>query len=492
MCGHDNEKEDILKEGGSLKNKGLLNEYIKTVCSQIRWKKAHSSITEEISNHVEDQKQAFIKRGQSLEEAEKNAVLEMGDAVSTGQMLDRVHRPSTDWGVVAIVGICILVNFLIQYYMASNSYGGGYLPPNYYLTRFLGVLPVGVGVMILIYFTDYSILGKYPKLIYGAVLAACVVGFKFLPMLNGKFVHVFYFGILLTALYPAIVYSQRNKGGRGIAFCGAVGVITCMVFAAGPSVISVWIFAVSGGVVITAAVKKNMFNVNKKAALLTVWIPVVIVSILPIVLRWSRTKYFFMTNGMESDIGYFPYIVKQILSGAKFIGEGEIPSGIAQSDGTVAAIEGILPYWRDDSILIYLIHKLGWVAAIAGGLLAVCLIARMFKLALKQKSALGCLTALGVSMAVSFQCLIFFASNLGMWLGSTCPLPLLSPGNMSFIVNMMLMGIILSVYRYKSIKKDRTFEAEGENSSMGKNFEVTVGKWQVIIKAADCNQNGRL
>lgn len=61
-----------------------INEYLKIVCEQIRWKKAHGVISEEIENHIIDQKNAFINEGLDEEAAIDKAILDMGDPVVVG------------------------------------------------------------------------------------------------------------------------------------------------------------------------------------------------------------------------------------------------------------------------------------------------------------------------------------------------------------------------------------------------------------------------
>ena len=38
-----------------------IKQYTHSVCEQIRWKKAHSVISEEIENHIIDQRDTFMK-----------------------------------------------------------------------------------------------------------------------------------------------------------------------------------------------------------------------------------------------------------------------------------------------------------------------------------------------------------------------------------------------------------------------------------------------
>ena len=88
--------------------------YLEKLLSQIRCKKARPYIAEEIRDHIECQIEDNLSDGMSYEEAEKNAVTDMGDPVEVGISLDRIHKPKIAWKLLVIVGILSLLGILIQ------------------------------------------------------------------------------------------------------------------------------------------------------------------------------------------------------------------------------------------------------------------------------------------------------------------------------------------------------------------------------------------
>lgn len=88
--------------------------YLEKLLSQIRCKKARPYIAEEIRDHIECQIADNLSDGMSYEEAEKNAVTDMGDPVEVGISLDRIHKPKIAWKLLVIVGILSLLGILIQ------------------------------------------------------------------------------------------------------------------------------------------------------------------------------------------------------------------------------------------------------------------------------------------------------------------------------------------------------------------------------------------
>ena len=97
-------------------------EYVENVCGQIRWKKVRPAVAEELEAHLDDQRQALMEEGASEEEAVKETLRQMGDPVSTGAQLDRVHRPKPQWAMLAAVGLLLVMGFCFS--LAANLLRG--------------------------------------------------------------------------------------------------------------------------------------------------------------------------------------------------------------------------------------------------------------------------------------------------------------------------------------------------------------------------------
>ena len=88
--------------------------YLNTVQEQIRWKRARQVVVRELGQHLDDQRDAFIEEGKSVEEAERLAVEEMGDPVSVGTELDRIHRPKPQWGLLTTTLVLALLGGFLR------------------------------------------------------------------------------------------------------------------------------------------------------------------------------------------------------------------------------------------------------------------------------------------------------------------------------------------------------------------------------------------
>lgn len=66
---------------------------------------------------------------------------------------------------------------------------------------------------------------------------------------------------------------------------------------------------------------------------------------------------------------------------------------------------------------------------------------------LKQKSLLGTLVSTSVMMTFTLQVIGYVICNLGFQLLSPISFPLISSGSTAMIINLMLIGIMLSVLK---------------------------------------------
>jgi cell division protein FtsW (lipid II flippase) len=103
--------------------------------------------------------------------------------------------------------------------------------------------------------------------------------------------------------------------------------------------------------------------------------------------------------------------------------------------------------WWSDFSLTYLIYQWGLVVGVLLVALFLFLMLKMIRAAMRQKNALGFIISLSAITAIGMQCALFFSANLGICQLVTLPLPLVTTGQTCFIVDMALIGLLLSAYR---------------------------------------------
>lgn len=76
---------------------------------------------------------------------------------------------------------------------------------------------------------------------------------------------------------------------------------------------------------------------------------------------------------------------------------------------------------------------------------------KMFRLTFNLKNQLGMILGVGCSLIFLFQILEYIMMNLGLLLPTTVFLPLFSCGGSGTVISYILLGVLLSVYRYQNL-----------------------------------------
>ena len=445
-----------------------ISEYLKTVCDQIRWKKAHDVISKEIENHIIDQKDAFMANGVEEEMATDQAIKEMGDPIVVGSELDRTYRPKIAWSIIVLTGIVLLLGFAIRIFVSYDT--DMHMP--WKLTNSVISTVLGISCMTLAYFLDFTTLGKYPKTIYFTLIVVIIGAMMVSPVINGRYFYAQFLLLLFPTAFAGIIYNMRTKGYIGIILSGIFFALLAFIGLMIPSFSGVILYSITCLILLTVAIAKGWFNVKKLHSLLLVYIPVIITSVIAIFTtlsspyRLARVQSAFDPSLDSMGAGYIGMITRDMITNAKLFGQGEL--------GVTAGIPVSIVH--TDFLLTYLIHRLGWISFVVVMAVIVSLIVRSFMFCAKQKSVLGKLVSLSVLTTFTIQVVLYVASNLGFQLFSPLTLPLISYGGIATIINMTLIGIMLSVFKSGDLVCDNR-----ETSILTKNKLIAFVDGKIII-----------
>lgn len=424
-----------------------VQQYLETVCSQIRCKKIHADIWEEIENHIIDQKEAYKAQGIDEEVATIKALEQMGDPVIVGTELDRTHRPKPEWSIIALTALLLITGTVIRSFTSLQELNGIEL-----FNKQLFFTLVGLGLMVLFYHMDFTVLGKHPKTVFLllAVVIVFLIGLS-KPAL-GRYRYASYLLLLFPTLFAGVVYSMRNRGYTGIIGCGILFAVSFIISMVIPSTSSCVLLTLSCLIVLTIAISKGWFGVKKLYALLLVYLPVigVLAAIFASGILSERIALAINPSIDPHGKGYTGAIIRQLLSGAQFIGQGNVPEYFQG----VSAPQ-ILPGINSDLLITYIIHRFGWLVFFITAALLILFIVRTFMLCLKQKSVLAQLVSTAITLTFAIQTIFYISVNLGFQLFAPLSLPLISQSSSYLLINMSLVGILLSVFKTGYFIKDK-------------------------------------
>jgi cell division protein FtsW (lipid II flippase) len=429
-----------------------LQEFLQIICKQIRFKSIHKQITKELSDHIDDQKNEYLKQGFDEETASFKALEQMGDPVLVGKELDKTHKPKTEWSILSLAVILVVIGGIIQYFMSGVN-----LNNSNNFSYFLLYAPVGIGIFFFAYFFDYTLFGRYSKITYILMFSITIAGFFIFNRTNGGYRHVYYSFMLFIPIFAAIVYSFRSKGYLGILASGLFYAGTAIIIIFAPSFSGLLLLTASCLVILTIAILKGIFNVNKLAGLAIVFIPTLLTlsfTILNIALTspYKLQRFAIMLNPNQDlrGSGWQFLMIRRLFAASKPLGTATIVGNT-----TNTSIFQFLPGWSTDFSLTYIIVRFGYIPGMILIIVMSILIARMFISVLKQRNIFGFLLSFSAFLAISGQIVLYVLSNLGVIAPFAGNLPFISFGAFGFVVNMALLGLLLSVYRRTGLVNDR-------------------------------------
>ena len=114
-----------------------------------------------------------------------------------------------------------------------------------------------------------------------------------------------------------------------------------------------------------------------------------------------------------------------------------------------------LPGFDNDYIFVSLIASYGVIAGILVIGLFLLLVVKIFRISLGQKNQLGMILGLGCGIVILLQLGMSIALPLGLIPSTAVIMPFFSSGGSGIVISYILLGLVLSVYRYQNILSDK-------------------------------------
>ena len=421
-----------------------MEQFLDTAMDQVRWKRAKAPLRRELETHLLDQQDACLEQGMAPEEAQAEAVRQMGDPVVVGQELDRVHRPQPQWGLLGLTLLLALTGGILRVGLTAA------MPDAIQVSQTVLALLLGCGCLLGAYFLDYTFLGRYARIVYWGAVVLGGLSLIFSPNYNNASYYTRYVVLLYPVAYAALVYALRGKGWKGLALAILGGVPLAVIAMLAPYLLGLVILLVTGALLLLCAAYRDWFGVGRYSATLALVLFLLLCGAL--FLRWGlphfQTRIALLLHP-EADAlgaGYMATAIQSALAGAQWLGEGTI--GGFFGDSTT-------PYWMlvpesgRDALLTTLIHRLGWMPFLALMLTVAGTLAWVLVKCLRQKNELGRLISLAVVLTLGLQAVSSLLLNLGYpFTSGTFPLLV---GNLHSILDMGLLGLALSVFRQEKM-----------------------------------------
>ncbi len=424
-------------------------EYLDTLTEQIHNKYAKEMVRDEITAHIEDQKEAYLLDGKEEKEAEELAVREMGNPVDAGIQLDKVHRPKTDGWMIAGILVLTLAGIVMQIILFSG-WDNAYIAENYPVRTVLYNL-AGFALIALIYFCDYRLMEKYILPLYLLYFAGSLLVFRVIRswdqmLLAGQVVNM-----VFVPLFAATVYYFRGERWKGIVKSFGILLISYLLrllfgyYVSGMMLIS----GMACLITILAAAGKGIFGGNGKRqagilSAIVIGLPALFlgevlffdgVHLSLAAYQIRRIQAMINPSAFEMSEGYITCMVRRQLSNAALLGGGQT--------GEIGQYPGC---WSE-YVLISITSYFGILAASAVVLLITAFLARSLYVSAKQQNRLGFLLGVSCSSLLIMKTVLYVAMNFGIGPAIGIDMPFLAYGLSNTLANSLLIGLIFSVYR---------------------------------------------
>ena len=418
-----------------------IKEYIDYVCSYVKYKEAHKEIKKELSSHIEDIVGEYTSSGMLQDESVIKAVERMGNGEAVGKQLDIAHKGTPDW--ITLILTIVLVNtgvalmYLMQY---KSSYGNNdYLFNHSLLYAIIGTLGI-----VLLYFFDYRKLQKYSKHIFVGMCLLFILSFFIGNQINGRnliSLGSFTFDIKAISLYVLVIALAGifnnydwNKKINLIKAVGYLFIPMLLMFAAQG-------LAYCGIYFITFIVLALKSNMKKRYAIYIVALNTI--SFLYYVIsepyRISRFFTFLHPFSDAKGFGYLNVQMYEIAHSSGIFGHG------------FSANEKLPPIMESDLVFNYIVHSLGWLGAAVIITIIISFIYRILHITKYVKDSYGKLLIGGLISIFIVQFAANILMNVNLFPVIGIALPFISYGGSLSIINMLSVGIIMSVYRRRSL-----------------------------------------
>lgn len=429
-----------------------LDEYLEIVSEQIRYTKIRSTVTEELKNHILDQAECYEECGAFPEEALERAVREMGDPVETGVAMDRIHRPQMNWGIVAAIAVISILSVGVFY--AANIIAHDIYP---WQRQAMFVL-VGFLLMLFVYRMDYSILEKFrwkPAVLFFLFM---VLGWLFFSqsiygtrcwISMGPFSVSISEGMLLyIPLFGAALYSFRGEGYRVLLKILPMILLPVYFVFITPDLGSAAILFTCLFCLFIFAVWKGWYQVHKKlvasifsgTVLLAPFVSLGYFYFFGAEYQAARIRSWFTQSG---DASFIINMTRNMLESSALVGSSE--------KALDWFVNGATTDYLTDYILVSMCSIYGVLLTVAIVTGLVFIIMKTFRISVTQKNQLGMIVGVGCGLVFLVKTTLGILMNLQLIPYVSISMPFLSYGGSGTIVSYILLGLVLSIYRYKNI-----------------------------------------
>ena len=430
------------------------DKFLKQVMSYIRSKEARAYVHEELKQHMEHSKWAWQKKGYSAEDAEQKAIEEMGSPSQIGKSMDKIHRPKWDFWLIGCIVCLVAVSFIPILTFDSAIQFGANMTSNFIINKIVHILVAVIVIAILIY-VDYRKFQRFSIYFYGFALILLMM-MKFSPnaLANGEaMLHIGPIHIKVWTVLPILLvafagfFAERKYTSWQLII---LFIIPLFLIVNIPNLVVALMYVLVIAVLFSFSyfsrkVKRNLFLAT--GIMLFAIIGYLVFNANKLFASYQTARILaFLNPEQYATTGGYMYI--------------QLKKALKQSGWFGAETISYVPEGHTDFAFVQLIQAYGYAAGIGVGVLLLFVALRLLWILRKIPNSFGKLLVVAAMTLYSFQSIYSVFMIVGLLPLAGVPLPFISYGITPLLLNAVLIGLVLSVYRRKSyIGKIKTIKA---------------------------------
>ncbi|WP_312473119.1 FtsW/RodA/SpoVE family cell cycle protein [Neobacillus sp.] len=417
----------------------MKKEFLDSVMTHVRSKDIKKIVTKELEQHIKVNIEHYIKEGYSEEVAEQKAVEQMGSPLAIGTKFNKIYKPKLDWGLVLLFLTVLGLGTLPLIALKNTDL------PIYWGPKVYGI-SLGILIVAILLCFDYKKWERKGWILFtiGTIIlfiAGNAITPPLLVSINGRpHFHIGPFITDTTIVLPfyLVAWASFFKNHKlkiwllGILFIG-----TLLLFFGTINFPAVSIYLIMVLTMYCFSGRKHIF----KTTILTS-----IAGLIGLTVIWQRMYpfqkeriYAFLDpQSYSSTTGYIPIQIEKILKEVTW-GFQAIPKN------------ALYPELHTDFVFLTLTYSYGWGFSLFLLAILTVIFIKMALMTAKIKDEFGKLLIIGGLTIYSAQLLY----NIGMIFGFLpiirMSLPFISYGTVPILINSLVIGIALSIYRRKNL-----------------------------------------
>ncbi len=416
--------------------------YLTQIGAQIRWNRARPVLLRELEDHALAQLSDYLADGLSQEDAEAETIRQLGDPVEIGQQLDRLHRPRPQWGLLILTVLLVLTGTALQYFLLR--------PVNpVRLPKLLVFSAAGLAALLLGYFSNRHALVSCSPWICCTALG---LGVWLALFSDPRYAH--YLTMWYSVVFVLILCRLQGRGWMGNWLSILTACALLLVTLLNRRLLDLMVLTVTVSVLLLAAARTEWFSIGCKQFLPTIGLLLVLGFGL-FLLGYSQNiadRLFLLLHPEAEPLGrgYMALTIRSALAGARLWGAGSMTGRWEGTDFWRTVPEGAA-----DAFLVAVIHTIGWIPFVLLPGLLVLLFAWILIKVIRRTSASSRFLAASILTIFSVHLIAGILLTFG-WTGVSAFCPFLKM-SAETIVELGLMGLLLSLFRQEALPDDRNF-----------------------------------